>query len=223
MSVAPTQEDERPRARVTIDYRGSAVPKELKEALQRFDLNGDGLVNTQDLIGASNAQDQLKKQNTFLKTITVVLVVLLCMFAAVSFALTLQAIEMSKESRISGGLMTDKGTGETVQVASADMAVVDGKLVARASGRRLADSSSSLVTCAGGKPHVSSLKYLRRRLDAADSELRNASAEYLELTISASAIMEALGHYGAMGVSDFVVDWPTGSGGAFAGVRIWVG
>jgi len=222
MSVAPTPEDERPRARVTIDYRSSAVPKELKEALQRFDVNGDGLVNTQDLIGASNAQEQLKKQNTFLKTITAVLVVLLCVFAAVSFALTLQAIEMSKESRISGGLMTDKGTGETVQVASADMAVVDGKLVARASGRRLADSSS-LVTCAGGKPRVSSLKYARRRLDAADSELRNASADYSDLTISASAVMEALGHYGAMGVSDFVVDWPTGSGGAFAGVRIWVG
>ena len=59
-----------------------------------------------------------------------------------------------------------------------------------------------------------------RSLKYAADPLSTASAGYWELTISASAVHEALGHYGAMGVSDFVVDWPRA--GAIAGVLIWV-
>jgi len=183
--------------RVTFNYRDSGAPADFKEAMALFDCDGSGFVDKQKLVNAANSQKKLKGQNAVLTKVVGTLVVLLCLFTAASFGLTLKALEMAKESQISGGQMTDKVTGELVQVASADMTVVDGKLVTRA--------SSGLVTVAGSMPRVRSLEFGSSGTDL--------------MTIDAIAVEEAISHYNEQGVGNFVVELPGQTGSVATNVE----
>ena len=183
--------------RVTFNYRDSGAPADFKAAMALFDCDGTGFVDKQKLVNAANSQKKLKGQNAVLTKVVGVLVVLLCLFTAAGFGLTLKALDMAKDSQILGGQMTDKVTGELVQVASADMAVVDGKLVARSNG-----ASTGPVAVAGSMPRVQSVEFESTK----DEDESIAGLTFMR--IDASAVEQAANYYREQGVGAFVVEMP---------------
>ena len=100
---------------------------------------------------------------------------LLFIVLAVDFALTLNAMEMSKESHIKKGALTDKG-GQVVKVSSTDFTLgSSGEMVQRTSAsgqRRLAEEDSTPV---GTAPVLSKYKLSSRILNKYLQELEQFS------------------------------------------------
>jgi len=120
--------------RLTFDYKeNDAVPAEMKEILSQFDATKSGRVTGKELIAAAHAMEQMKSQAQFMKKLVGMLVITMCLLVACVFASTVGAIELTKEVVVdhSDHNVLRTPSGENVEVASTDMTVEDGVLVAK--------------------------------------------------------------------------------------------
>jgi len=139
--------------RATFTYLSNdAISEDLKEALAMFDHDKTGQVTTSDLVAAAKAHQETYGQNKLMVKIVKALLVTLLFSLVCVFGLTIAAIEMSKETKVSGQKVLVTPTGESVQVANSDMYVgADGELVRRsaeggADARRLGDAEDQLLS-----------------------------------------------------------------------------
>lgn len=105
--------------RATFTYLSNdAISEDLKEALAMFDHDKTGQVTTSDLVAAAKAHQETYGQNKLMVKIVKALMVTLLFLLVCVFGLTIAAIEMSKETKVSGQKVLVTPTGESVQVLS---------------------------------------------------------------------------------------------------------
>jgi hypothetical protein len=117
--------------------------KKMQQEMKKFDIDGDGVLKLEEIsVAFKMSQDraQLLKQMLFGS-----LIGLLLSYVVLS-GLVYFVIQISKETAVgSSGTMLVKGTNQTVQVSSADFAIMNGTFYPRFSG-----------TCADGTCPTSS-------------------------------------------------------------------
>jgi len=142
-----------PKTRATFNYKNNpAMSEELKEMMAMFDQDGSGQVTTAELVAAAKAHQETQAQSKLMATIVKVLLVTLLVMLGCMFGLTIVAVEMSKETKVSDQVMVTTA-GAPVQVESAQMVVAPtGELLMRpepgadGDARLLGTKSRSLKT-----------------------------------------------------------------------------
>ena len=91
------------RGGVTFNYKANTnLDPAVVSALAQFDISGDGKVTAKDLMAGAQAIDALKIQSAFLKKLILVLAVAVVLLLLGTFGLTALAINMNKETTVSG-------------------------------------------------------------------------------------------------------------------------
>ncbi len=194
--------------RITFNYKGNTeLEPDVQEALSKFDLTGDGKVTAAELTAGANAMEQLKTQGAFLKKIVGALLIVVCVLLVGTFGLTVLAIDMSKETKIEGKALQTVG-GEDVTVASSEMTVADGKLVARSPDRRL-DAGGPLQT-ATAAVSVNSLAE-QTGSDRRLTECSDQDGNYICFTADKSEMEGVINAYLDSGISDCRVSLYSGT------------
>jgi len=112
------------KQRATFAYQENpGVSNEVKEVLALFDHDKTGVVTTSDLMAAARAQQELMNQNRHLKTVMKVLLGTLVGTLVCVFGLTVLAIELQKETKVSDVQVLVTPAGEPVQVESSQLVV----------------------------------------------------------------------------------------------------
>jgi hypothetical protein len=110
------------RGRATFNYKQNAnMSEDMKEVMAMFDHDKTGQVTTSDLIAAAQAHEEMRGQNKMMWKIVKVLLVTLVATLACVFGLTVAAIELSKETTVSGQVLVTPA-GQPVQVAAQGIA-----------------------------------------------------------------------------------------------------
>ena len=123
--------------RVTFKYAGNAaIDSEVAEVLKRFDANGDGTVSASDLVAGASALQQLRSANHLLRRVVLMLFVVAVVVLLGSFGCTMWAIDLSKDTVVSGDVLVTSDGG-AVRVNSGDVEVVDGKMRHRSASRQV--------------------------------------------------------------------------------------
>merc|ERR1719238_2574892 len=111
-----------------------------------FDHDKSGKVTTNDLMAAARAQQELQNQNRHMRTIVRVLLGTLVGTLLCVFGLTVAAIELSKETRVSDFKVLVTAAGEPVQVESSQMVVAPNGELRMRSASSPASLSAGLIT-----------------------------------------------------------------------------
>ncbi len=119
-----------------------AFPDNVQDKLKELDLSGDGKIDAKEIIAGMQALQRERQKTRQLFWLVIFLGILMCLLLGTMCGLLFAVIEMTKESKISNGMMLVKGTNDPVRVASTDFTVIDGVLSTR--------NPQSNQTCGGG-------------------------------------------------------------------------
>ena len=188
--------------RVTFKYAGNAaIDSEVAEVLKRFDANGDGTVSASDLVAGASALQQLRSANHLLRRVVLMLFVVAVVVLLGSFGCTMWAIDLSKDTVVSGDVLVTSDGG-AVRVNSGDVEVVDGKMRHRSASHPVEfflypgheDTQPSLVATGHFVPTV------------------GVSFDEVNMLISRSDVLAALDHMARGRPGEFVVEETASNG-----------
>ena len=188
--------------RVTFKYAGNAaIDSEVAEVLKRFDANGDGTVSASDLVAGASALQQLRSANHLLRRVVLMLFVVAVVVLLGSFGCTMWAIDLSKDTVVSGDVLVTSDGG-AVRVNSGDVEVVDGKMRHRSASHQVEfflypgheDTQPSLVATGHFVPTV------------------GVSFDEVNMLISRSDVLAALDHMARGRPGEFVVEETASNG-----------
>eukprot|EP00873_Tetraselmis_striata_P017625 jgi/Tetstr1/437889/TSEL_002842.t1 len=129
------------------DYELNAFGAKIRDRLASFDLDGDGDVDVNEVAAAIESLIKTESSLKQTRTVAYVLAVVVLVIVLANFGLAFAVAALSKDVEFRGSVMLSKDTGMPVEVASADLKVEGGMLIARetdadsegATRRRLSD------------------------------------------------------------------------------------
>lgn len=97
-------------------YKIDAFPVDLQVAMQAFDMDKNGTVSAVEVAAGAKMYAESQRSRQRLMILGVIQGVALILLSLVIFGLTFAAVEVAKETKTSGGALTDAGTGQLVAV-----------------------------------------------------------------------------------------------------------
>lgn len=112
------------------------LPEQIQEVMREWDLDGSGMVGVEELTAAAGAYKKIQQEGRLMRKIIVAMALVILFLMGAMFALSITAVEITKEMRgTSTGVMesTDpEGNQIVVKVASSDFEMAaDGSLIIR--------------------------------------------------------------------------------------------
>jgi len=135
----------------SFSYKQTALPDDVKAILSKLDRDGDGNLDSNELVACIDAHEAMYTQVHFMRKLLFMMMIIVLVLGAVVFGTVIAGIELTKEARVEAGGVMTASNGQVVKTASNDLAVcADGSMVPAggtcgvdASGRRLQGGAQS--------------------------------------------------------------------------------
>ena len=111
-----------PKEAMGVDVRSilksQSLSQSLREQITKADVDGDGIVNVDELLKVLETERMLRRERTLLIRIVIALAVACVLIIAAVVGLTYAVVHLSKDTDVQNNVLVSKGTSDAISTAS---------------------------------------------------------------------------------------------------------